>query len=236
MNIYRRAELFSLTSAVIYYKCWQHLLLYIILIVRKLKEPGLFRIRWTHGYQTQQEQTSATRWCPNHLISCTTCSSPTPTSTSISRRIGAQPSWISATGKRTTSKLISFEQCFGSGSKSVDTDSESGSGSRRAKMTHKNGEKLRKFIFWSDGCSLLRAEGFFFSLDVLYRGLGIGKLQFLIKIIFNFFSCPFFNFWSSKPWILIGIQPKMLDPDPDEINSETLIFNVVNSECCRIKW
>ncbi len=24
----------------------------------------------------------------------------------------------------------------------------------------------------------------------------------------------FSNFWSTKPWIRIGIQPKMLDPDP----------------------
>jgi hypothetical protein len=27
----------------------------------------------------------------------------------------------------------------------------------------------------------LRAEGFFYNLDILYGGLGIGKLQFLIK-------------------------------------------------------
>ncbi len=30
-----------------------------------------------------------------------------------------------------------------------------------------------------------------------------------------FFSC---NFWSLKPWIRIGIQPKMLDPD--EVNAD----------------
>jgi hypothetical protein len=27
----------------------------------------------------------------------------------------------------------------------------------------------------------LRAEDFFYNLDILYEGLGIGKLQFLIK-------------------------------------------------------
>jgi hypothetical protein len=27
----------------------------------------------------------------------------------------------------------------------------------------------------------LRTEGFFYNLDILYGGLGIGKLQFLIK-------------------------------------------------------
>ncbi len=44
----------------------------------------------------------------------------------------------------------------------------SGSGSRRAKMTHKNRKKYRIFMFWSAGCSLLRAEGFSCSLGVLY--------------------------------------------------------------------
>jgi hypothetical protein len=54
------------------------------------------------------------------------------------------------------------------------------------------------------GCSLLRAEDFSCSLDVLYKGLGISKLQFIIKQYQFFFSCKFFkNFWSSKPWIQI---------------------------------
>jgi hypothetical protein len=35
-----------------------------------------------------------------------------------------------------------------------------------------------KFMFWSVGWPLLRAEGFFCNLDVLYGGLGIGKLVF----------------------------------------------------------
>jgi hypothetical protein len=36
-----------------------------------------------------------------------------------------------------------------------------------------------------------------------------------------FFSCDFFlHFWLSKPWIRIGIQPKMLDPDPDQIKAD----------------
>jgi hypothetical protein len=38
------------------------------------------------------------------------------------------------------------------------------------------------------------------------------------KILFFIFSSNFFsNFWSSKPWIRIVIQPKMLDPDPYQI-------------------
>ncbi len=82
--------------------------------------------------------------------------------------------------------------CFGSGSeldpdsiRSVDPtpnpDSEFGSGSRRAKVTHTNRKKLRNFMFWSAGYSLLRTKGFSCSLDVLYGGLGISELQFLIK-------------------------------------------------------
>jgi hypothetical protein len=49
------------------------------------------------------------------------------------------------------------------------------SGSKRTKMAHKNREKIRNFMFCSAGCSLLRTEGFFCSLEVLYGGLGIGK-------------------------------------------------------------
>jgi hypothetical protein len=61
-------------------------------------------------------------------------------------------------------------------------------------MTHKNRKKSRILMFLSTGCSLLRAEGFSCSLGVLYKGLGISKLQFLIKKIeikfpaINFFS------------------------------------------------
>jgi hypothetical protein len=53
-------------------------------------------------------------------------------------------------------------------------------------MTHKNRKKFRNFMFCSAVCSLLRAEGFFCNFDVLYGGLGIGKLKFLIKRIFVF--------------------------------------------------
>ncbi len=68
----------------------------------------------------------------------------------------------------------------------------------------------------------MRAEVFFCNLDVLNGGLGIGKLQFLIKKkITFFFQLKFFsNFWSIKPWIRIGIQPKMLVSDPDEMNAD----------------
>jgi hypothetical protein len=64
-------------------------------------------------------------------------------------------------------------------------------------------------------CSSLRAEGFFCSLDVLYGGLGIDKLQFLFLSAVIFFS-----FWLSKPLIRIDVDPQMLDPDQNQINSD----------------
>ncbi len=76
-------------------------------------------------------------------------------------------------------------------------------------------------MFLSAGCSLLRAEGFSYSWDVLYGDLGISKLQFLRKKISNFFSAVnFFTYLVIKTlnldwiWIRISIQPKMLVPDP----------------------
>ncbi len=59
-----------------------------------------------------------------------------------------------------------------------DPDLESESGSRREKITHKNRKKLGNFMLLSAGCSLFRAEGYFCSLDVLYRGLELTKTQF----------------------------------------------------------
>ncbi len=61
-------------------------------------------------------------------------------------------------------------------------DPDSRSGSRGAKMTYKHRKRLLNLIFLSAGC--LRAEGFSCSSDVLYGGLRISKLQFLIKIRF----------------------------------------------------
>ena len=67
------------------------------------------------------------------------------------------------------------------------------SGSRRAKITHTNRKKLIYSIFWSAGCSFFRAEGFSCSLEVFYEGLGISKLQFMIKNRYEkIFSCILF--------------------------------------------
>jgi hypothetical protein len=90
-------------------------------------------------------------------------------------------------------------------------------------MTHKRKFFYLKFMFGSVGWPLLRAEDFFCNLDVLYGGLGIGKLWFLIQKIF-FSTVIFFLFLVIEAldpdWILIGSQPKLLDPDPDEMNTD----------------
>jgi hypothetical protein len=92
----------------------------------------------------------------------------------------------------------------------VDPDSESGSGSRRAKMTHKSRRKIAEVHVLKCWMTSLRAEGFLYNLDIIYGGLGIGKLQFLI-IKKKIFSCNFFsNFWSYKA----------LDPDPEKRNTD----------------
>jgi hypothetical protein len=91
-------------------------------------------------------------------------------------------------------KYSTFCQGCGSGSGSVldpysigsldpdpDPYSESGSGSRRAKMSHKSRKKLVKVHVLKCWMASLRAEDFFYNLDIRYGGLGIGKLQFLIK-------------------------------------------------------
>jgi hypothetical protein len=85
--------------------------------------------------------------------------------------------------------------------------SVSGSRSRRAKMTHKKQRKVMKVhVFWSAGCSLLRAENFSCSLDVFYGGIGISKLQVLIKTNIYIWAVQFFQCWPSEPWIRIRIH------------------------------
>ncbi len=59
-------------------------------------------------------------------------------------------------------------------------------------------QKWRNFKFLRVRCSLLRDEDFYCSLNVLYGGIGIRKLQLLIKK-HQFFPL----YWQ-----------KMLDPDP----------------------
>ncbi len=81
-------------------------------------------------------------------------------------------------------------QCWWSGFiGSPDPDSQTGSGSRRAKMAYKNRKKLMNYVF-------LKWWMFSFAYGDLVN------CSFLLKL-WNIFQLYFFNFWSSKPWIRI---------------------------------
>jgi hypothetical protein len=54
-------------------------------------------------------------------------------------------------------------------------------------------EKVKKFKISSADCYLLRDKAFSFSLDVLYGGLRISKLQFFITKFNILFGCKFFQ-------------------------------------------
>ncbi len=64
-----------------------------------------------------------------------------------------------------------------------DPDPDPDPGGQKWPTKIENRKKYRIFMFWSAGCSLFRAEGFSCSLGVLYGGLGISKLLFLIEKI-----------------------------------------------------
>ncbi len=69
----------------------------------------------------------------------------------------------------------------------------------------------------------MRAEGFScIILDVLYEGLGISKLQFMIKK--HLLAAIFVQFLLSKPWIRFDFKPEMLDPNADLINPDSKHF------------
>ncbi len=87
-------------------------------------------------------------------------------------------------------------------------------------MTHKHRKKLMNFFFQSAGCSLLRAESFSCSLDVLYVGLGISKLQsdpewIRIRIRIRIHL---------KWWIRIRIQWIRIQSSGQDILSRSLIL------------
>jgi hypothetical protein len=77
-------------------------------------------------------------------------------------------------------------------------------------MTHKNRKKVKKFhAFEVLECSLLRYEGFSCSLDVLYGGLGISKLQFdKKKSAVNFVQFLVIKTLGPNP------KPESMNPDP----------------------
>jgi hypothetical protein len=72
------------------------------------------------------------------------------------------------------------------------------------------GEKLSTLPTLRAGCSLLRAEGFSCSLNVLYIGLGISNMQISIKKRYK---------KNTDPDSFEMLDPD-LHPDPDSINPD----------------
>ncbi len=77
----------------------------------------------------------------------------------------------------------------------------------------------------------MRTEGFFYNLDILYGGLGIGKLQFSIKknkkkisavIFFQLLVIKALDpYWIRiRNRIRIGLHHQTLDPDPEKMNTD----------------
>ena len=95
-------------------------------------------------------------------------------------------------------------------------------------MTHKSRKNSCFEVLDGLFCEL-QASSVTWTMDILYRGLGIGKLQFLIKKKLIFFSAEiFFQFLVisalDPDWIRIrihiGLQPQPLDPDPEKTNTD----------------
>ncbi len=83
-------------------------------------------------------------------------------------------------------------------------------------MTHKSRKKLKNFMFWSVGYSLFFCFNFFqflvikaLDLDWIRIRIGSGSGSVLDPD----------RYWI-RIRIGISIQPKMLDPDPDEMNAD----------------
>ncbi len=91
-------------------------------------------------------------------------------------------------------------------------------------MTHKSRKNSCFEVLDGLFCEL-EASAVTWTMDILYGGLGISKLQFLIKKKFNFFFQLFFFFQflvikaldpdPIRIRIRIGLHPDPLDPYPD---------------------
>ncbi len=92
--------------------------------------------------------------------------------------------------------------------------------------------------FLSAECSIFRAVGFSYSLNVLYGGIGINSLRFLILKKSDFFSnSRYNNFWSSNIQILIRngicIHTEKTKEDPQHWNLKTMRPNQPSfKHCC----
>jgi hypothetical protein len=87
---------------------------------------------------------------------------------------------------------------------------------KSAKMAKEKRKQLINFIFWSADCFLLTAECFSCSLGVLYKGLGVSKLQFFLQINEKISALFFLQFLVIKTLDLYPATDsiKMLDSEP----------------------
>ncbi len=114
-----------------------------------------------------------------------------------------------------------FYLCFGSGSE-LDPDSIRSVNPVRnpdpdPKKYPQKYNKIKKFHALK--CCMFSFEGC--SLDVLSGGLGTGNCRQIPKKYNFLYWKLFLIFWSSKPQIRIGFQPKMLDSDPVPYQTNT---------------
>ncbi len=98
-------------------------------------------------------------------------------------------------------------------------------------------------MFWSVGWPLLRAEGFFYNLDILYGGLGTGKLQFWSKTkIKKIFGCNFFQFNTLCPtvnFITVCWERSQIIQKRESLvlyKSFNTLCPIVNSIMCVGRW
>ncbi len=109
--------------------------------------------------------------------------------------------WVANTSTLHHPFFHSLQQCCGSGS-GLDPDSM-GSWIRiqEGKNDPQTKKKVNKFHFFEVLDVFLRVEGFSCSLDVLYGGLGISKLQFFFikKRVNKFVGCIFLIFGHQNP-------------------------------------
>ncbi len=88
-------------------------------------------------------------------------------------------------------------------------------------MTHKNRKKIQKFhVLKCCSCSLLRAASSVAAWPSFMEAQGQVACGFWSKTSYFYSAEIFFNFCSSKPWIRTGIQRKLLDPDPQQMNTD----------------
>ncbi len=151
------------------------------LFFAKLQKPSRPNSIYTGRGPTRLKIRNCSSWPPRSFWTVRPTSSPSSSPLTLSR-------YIAGLENDTFSRVADPDR-IGSGFNRVrDSDPDPGG----QKWPTKIEKKIEKFMFWSVGWPLLRAEGFFCNLNVLYGGLGIVNCSFWWKKNFNFFSAVIF--------------------------------------------